>query len=117
AAGLLGFARSGRNLVSSEANQPNGRMNTIARARLKAVWKSAVMREGLGSNRPSASTIGCRNGNTRAQPTKRFRRLPNGNRRLAGLLLLLPSMSGLMALPRFAPSVKASADTGVIKPE
>ena len=46
-------------------------------------------------------------------PTSRLMRLPTGSRRLAGSPRTPASISGLMALPRLAPSTSASAASGV----
>src|SRR5580698_5681688 len=75
------------------------------------------MRDGLGSKRVNTSAIGLTKGTTRAQPITRLTRVPIGSRRLAGLSLWLPSISGLIALPRFAPRIRAIAAAGVTNPE
>jgi hypothetical protein len=103
--------------VRNAATPSSRNIKTIAMTTLKTVWKSAVIPAAFGSSRSKRSAKGCRDGNARATLISRLSKFPSGTRRPAMLPDVLPSKSGLIALPRLAPRTSAKAATGVTKCE
>src|SRR4051794_35824346 len=91
-------------------------MNSSASTILKAVWKSATARPGSGSIAISFGLIQFSAARPIAHPTIRLIKLPIGKRLAAGSPLTLLSISGLIAVPRLAPSTSAKAACGGITP-
>ena len=84
-------------------------MKIAASATLNTMWNSAVILAAWGCSIASSRAIGPSNGSAMSTPTRRLSMLPTGSRRLAGSPRTPASSSGLMALPRLAPSTSASA--------
>ncbi|MNL24303.1 hypothetical protein D3C87_1457310 [compost metagenome] len=79
---------------------------------LNSVWKLATARAGsLAMSLISGCSTGSRI-SPASTPSTRVSRLPKGRRRAAGSSPVTPSIMGLMAVPRLAPSTSAKATWG-----
>ncbi|KAG1436465.1 hypothetical protein G6F57_020652 [Rhizopus arrhizus] len=107
--GSVGSARLGSQRVSSAAYGVKSGRNTRAITALNSVWKLATARAG---SLAISLISGCSTGSSSrpaSTPSTRVNRLPSGSRRAAGSSPVTPSIIGLMAVPRLAPSTSAKA--------
>ena len=80
------------------------------------MWKSATERAASGSIVTISRLIGPSSASPSTTPISRLTRLPTGSRFAAGSPPIAPSISGLSAVPRLAPSTSANAASGGTTP-